>query len=273
MTDAGIEAIRQQQLMQALSGGSTPTGLRQHDSLARGLAAYRANAASLAERALAAVYPTVQQVIGADAFVALSRAHWQRHPPTQGDMAQWGAELPQFLADDAALQNEPYLPDLARLEWAMHRADRALDGPSAAPGLALMAEHDPTHLVMQLAAGVAVVVSRHPVLRIWQAHRNTDDDRFAAVRAAFAAGEGDHALVWRQGWRVQVRAVPAAEARFTQGLLAGHNLGAALVDAGDDFAFEPWLISAVQQQRLWAVMLKSPMQESGACLTAPPSLR
>jgi hypothetical protein len=273
MTDISVETTRQQQLMQALWAGSTPTGLRPDDSLLRGLVAYRANAAALAERALAAVYPTVQQVIGADAFVALSRAHWQGHPPTQGDMAQWGAELPQFLADDAALQDEPYLPDLARLEWAVHRADRALDGPSAATGLALLAEHDPAHLFVQLAAGVAVVVSRHPVVRIWQAHRSENADRFAAVRAAFAAGEGDCALVWRQGWRVQVQAVHAAEARFTQALLTGRSLGDALSQAGDDFAFEPWLISAVQQQRLWAVTPQSPMQESGACLTAPPSPR
>jgi hypothetical protein len=273
MTDSGAEAARQQQLVQALRAGSTPTGLRQDGSLARGLLAYRANAAALAERALAAVYPTVQQVVGADAFALLARAHWQRHPPTAGDLAQWGAELPQALADDAALQDEPYVPDLARLEWAVHVADRALDGPSTATGLGWLAERDPADLFVQMAAGIAVVVSRHPVVRIWLAHRSEDDDRFAAVRAAFAAGEGDHALVWRQGWRVQVQAVDAAQAHFTQALLRGGSLGHALSQAADDFAFEPWLISALQQQRLWAVMLKSPMQESGACLTAPPSPR
>jgi Putative DNA-binding domain len=273
MMDSSSEATRQQQLMQALWAGTTPAGLRPGDALARGLAAYRANAAALAERALVAVYPTVQEVVGADAFASLARVHWQAHPPTQGDMALWGDALPRFLADEAALQDEPYLPDLARLEWAVHEADRALDGPVAVVGLTLLAEHDPSQLFLHLAEGTAVVVSQHPVVRIWHAHRSDADDRFAAVRAAFAAGEADCALVWRQGWRVQVQAVDSAQARFTQALMTGCSLGAALTDAGDDFAFEPWLIKALQERRLWAVTLKSPMQESGACSTAPPSPR
>ncbi len=263
------EITRQQQLVQGLWDGSTPSGLRQGAKLARGLLAYRANAAALAERALASVYPTVQQVVGAEAFAVLSRLHWQAHPPTDGDMAQWGDALPQFLADDVGLKDEPYLPDLARLEWAAHVADRALDGPAVAAGLNLLAEHDPQQLFVQLAAGIVVVASRYPVVRIWHAHRSdehkdndgdSDGDRFAAVRAAFAAGDADCALVWRQGWRVQVHTIAPAELRFTQAVLAGHSLGVALTAAGDDFAFEPWLISAVQQQRLWAVTLTSPTQ-------------
>jgi hypothetical protein len=267
MTDIASETTRQQQLVQALWNGGTPSGLRQDGKLARGLLAYRANAAALAQRALAAVYPTVQQVVGADAFAVLSRLHWQSHPPTEGDMAQWGEALPQCLAEDAALRDEPYLPDLARLEWAVHVADRALDGPPAAAGLKLLAEHDPQQIFVQLAAGIAVVASHHPVVRVWHAHRSHDDDRFAVVRAAFLAGDADCALVWRQGWRVQVHRITPAELRFTQAVLAGQSLGLALTEAGDDFAFEPWLISAVQQQRLWAVTLTSQMQNSAACLT------
>jgi Putative DNA-binding domain len=275
MSDITAEAMRQQQFVQALWAGTTPVGLRASDDVARGLAAYRAHAAALAQRALAAVFPTVQQVVGADAFAVLSRLHWQSHPPTEGDMAQWGDALPQFLADDVALKDEPYLPDLARLEWAVHVADRAGDGPSEAAGLALLAEHDPQQLFVQLAAGTAVVASCYPVVRVWHAHRSdeADVDRFAVVRAAFAAGDADCALVWRQGWRVQVHTIAPAELRFTQALLAGHSLGLALTEAGDDFAFEPWLIGAVQQQRLWAVTLMNPTQRPAACSTAPPSPR
>jgi hypothetical protein len=275
MSPDTAEATRQQQFLHALWAGTTPAGLRPHDKLSRGLTAYRAHGLALAERALAAVFPTVQQVVGADAFANLARSHWQKHPPTQGDVALWGDSLPSFLAHEEALRDEPYLPDLARLEWAVHVADRAQDGDAAPQGLPLLAAHDPAQLGVQLAAGMALVPSRYPIVRIWQAHRRVAEDRFDAVRAAFLNNEADHALVWRQGWRVQVKAVAAAEARFTQALLAGRSLGAALLDAGDDFSFEPWLISSVQQQRLWAVLpqasVQSPMQESSACSIASPS--
>ena len=49
----------------------------------------------------------------------------------------------------------------------------------------------------------------------------------------------------RQGWRVQVRALPAAEARFTRALLRAQPLADALQDAGAGFGFDTWLIAAL----------------------------
>jgi hypothetical protein len=46
---------------------------------------------------------------------------------------------------------------------------------------------------------------------------------------------------------------PAA-ARFTQAVLDGRPLGEALACAGTDFDFEAWLVHALQQQWLVAVL-------------------
>ncbi len=257
------EALRQQMLLRALWGDARPgvvagwlrDGLRV-GNVARGLAAYRANAGAAAERALAAAYPTVQQLLGDESFAALARACWQRHPPTAGDLGLWGDALPAFMADAQALAGEPYLPDVARLEWAVHTAERAadIDTHAATPsGLERLGSDDPSALALRLAPGSALVESKHPVVTIWQAHRSDEADRFAPVRAAFEAGVGECALVARRGWRATVRALPADEARFTQAVLAGRSLGAALAAAGDGFAFDAWLIAALQQQRLAAV--------------------
>ncbi len=276
------EALRQQMLLRALWGDARPGvvagWLRDGPRAARGLAAYRANAGAAAERALAAAYPTVQQLLGDESFAALARACWQRHPPTAGDLGLWGDALPAFIADAETLADEPYLPDVARLEWAVHRAERAADA-APAQGLDRLGSDDPAGLVLRLAPGTALVDSRYPIVTIWQAHRSTDDDRFAPVRAAFEAGAGECALVARDGWRATVRALPPAEARFTRVVLAGRSLAdalkdaldAALNDAPDEsqpetqdpalpasraaFDFEAWLIAALQQQRLAAVEL------------------
>jgi len=256
MTAVDREALRQQMLLRALLGDVRPAvvagWLRDGAHFERGLAAYRGNAGALAERALAAAFPTLQQLLGRDSFAGLARSFWRHRPPVAGDIGLWGAALAEFIAADVALKGEPYLGDVARLEWAVHEAERAVDA-GAPQGLALLATHDPAELWLHLAPGTALIESAHPVASIWHAHRSQADDRFVAVRAAFSAGMGEAARVARQGWRADVVAVPPAEARFTAALLGRRPLAAALQTAGADFDFEAWFIAALQQQRLAAV--------------------
>ena len=143
--DLAHEAQRQQALLrvlwrdapaQALSGW-----MRTPQQVPDGLSAYRANAGAHAERALAAAYPTLQLLLGDESFAALARAHWQADPPLRGDLAQWGAGLPAFIADDAQLASEPYLADMARLDWAVHQAEQAADAQDV-QGLPLLADVD-----------------------------------------------------------------------------------------------------------------------------------
>ena len=72
MNGAAREALRQQMLLRALLGDARPGvvagWLRDGPRVDAGLAAYRANAGALAERALAAAYPTVQQLLGEVSF-------------------------------------------------------------------------------------------------------------------------------------------------------------------------------------------------------------
>jgi hypothetical protein len=256
MSATDKEALRQQMLLRALLGDARPAvvagWLRDGARFERGLAAYRANAGALAERALAAAFPTLQQLLGEESFAGLARAFWQRRPPSSGDMARWGAGLADFVAGDDTLASEPYLADVVRLEWAVHQAAFAADA-TPPRGLQHLSTHDPAELWLRLAPGTALVSSPHPVASIWTAHQHTAADRFAAVHAAFHAGSGESALVARVGWRVDVTLLPAAEARYTAALLAGHSLARAMKEAGDGFDFEAWLIAALQQQRLHTV--------------------
>ncbi|WP_425261352.1 putative DNA-binding domain-containing protein [Rubrivivax sp. RP6-9] len=254
--DLHKEALRQQLLLRALWRDARPAvvsgWLRDGARAPRGLQAYQAHAGALAERALAAAYPTLQQLLGDTSFAALARAHWHAEPPERGDIGQWGAALPGCIAADAQLADEPYLADVARLEWAVHLAACAADA-APATGLERLADAEPAALWLQLQPGTALVRSPHPIVTLWHAHRSDADDRFAPVRAAFAAGSGEAALVRRCGWRTEVLALDAARAGFTAALLAGQTLAGALEAAGDGFAFEPWLLDALQCGALAAV--------------------
>lgn len=259
---AAAEARRQQRLLQALWGEAGPdalTGrLRETPQRAlRGLQAYRANAGALAERALAAAFPTVAQLVGGESFAALARAFWHRHPPERGDIAQWGGALAGFIAAAPPLADEPYLADVARLDAAVHAAEQAADGGAGVDGLQRLAEADPAALWLRPAAGLALVVSRYPVAGIHQAHRSDAADRFAAVRDAFAGGRGEAALVYRDGFAARIGVLPASDACFVQALLDGLPLADALDAAGADFAFDAWLAQALARRWLRAVEMQA----------------
>jgi Putative DNA-binding domain len=232
--------------------------------VARGLQAYRANAAALADRALRAAFGTLAQMLGDPSFTALAHAFWRAHPPMQGDMAQWGAALPGFIAAAPQLADEPSLADVARLDWALHCVGQAADAVLPPQGLQLLASADPAGLWLHLAPGTALISSAHPVATLWHCHQvnpaglATPAERFAPLRAALVHQAAEHALVWRDGYRATVSALPEAAAAFTHAVLSGQALASCLDGAGPDFAFEPWFLAALQQGWLLAVASHPP---------------
>jgi Putative DNA-binding domain len=261
------EALRQQHLLRALWRDGDAADLQAWlrgapQRQQRGLRAYLINAAVAAERALATAFPTVAALVGEEPFAALARDLWRQHAPERGDLGEWGAALPAFIADSESLASEPYLADSARLDWLAHVASRAADAPDAAPALDALAAQPPEAIGLQLSPGTAVLASAWPVALIWLAHqpclageREVGDDsgRFDAVRVALAEGRGEYALVRRDGFAVRVEAIDAGCAAFTSALLGGSTLAAALDAAGDRFAFDQWLVRALQERRLVAV--------------------
>jgi hypothetical protein len=195
-------------------------------------------------------------LVGDACFAGLARALWHHHPPTGGDLAEWGHTLPDFIAGQSPLASEPYLADSAALDWAVHRAASAADVVPGALALESLAHHDPGQVRLMLTPGAALVHSAWPIVEIWQAHQPEKEaapDRFERVRAAFAEGLGQCAFVFREAMAVRVIALQAAEAAFTAALLRGDALDAALDSAGGSFAFDRWLIRALQGGWLQAI--------------------
>lgn len=271
------EAARQQALVAALwplevnaagAAGALESWCRDGPvTVARGLQAYRANGAANAVRALASAYPTVRALVGADDFQQLARELWSEQPPVHGDLAQWGESLAAFLEIHPMLTDWPYLGDCARLDWAVHRCERAEDVPFDAASIARLGDTDPQQLHLQLRSGLAVLESLWPVVTIHEAHRDhaapdvlaealTDAPAasLAAARAALHSGVAERALVCRSGWRAQVHRIDAATVIWTQRLGAGDSLAAALdavsgasADQSSDPPFDlgAWLTTAL----------------------------
>lgn len=248
--DLAVEADRQQRLIAALfskQADAAALPIRESGARAlRGLQAYRATARASAERALAAAFPTVRQLIGDEDFAQLADEFRLADPPLRGDLGEWGTALPAWLEGRADLQAWPYLGDCARLDWAVHMCERAEDPVLDATSMARLGDTDPSRLVLRLAAGVSIVESRWPIGLIFEAHRSGDDAAFDAVRLAIAESRGQTLLVSREAWRAVPRVIDAATGRWTRELLAGVDLAAALAHAGEHFDFASWLASALQ---------------------------
>ena len=249
---ASALADQQQALLDALFGpaptqhppGAGPAAKAAPFSGARGLLAYRSNAHALAERTLLAGFPVVAQLVGIDSFHLLARDFWHQHPPTRGDLAQWGAALAAFLQSSTQLADEPYLGDVARVEWALHLAAGAADRAPEPASFALLSSTAPDALALVLASGTAAVCSAYPVASIVTAHLEASPS-LQAVGQKLRAREGECALVWRQEFKPRVAQCTAPEAALVQALLNGASLSAALDRAGElDFA--QWLPSAAQ---------------------------
>ncbi len=255
------ELQQQQALIAALFAppGEVPdVPLREHgERAARGIEAYRANAEAVAERALAAVFGTVQALLGNENFAHLAAEFWRAAPPVRGDLGEWGDTLPAWLAAHAGMAPWPYLADCARLDLALHRNERAADAVADTESLNLLATTDPSRLAMALMPGTELLLSRWPLAAIHHAHQVPPDEAdaaFEAVRGLLGAvtdsSDQSAVLVAREGWRAVVHPLDAPAARWTQCLLDGKALDHAFAHAGEGFDFAGWLASALRHDWL-----------------------
>jgi hypothetical protein len=224
----------------------------------RGLQTYQANASASALRSLQTAYPVIAQLVGDETFALLARDFWSQHPPARGDLAQWGGDLPVFMASISALQTEPYLSDVAKVEWALHAAATATDETADLTTFSLLTEQDPDALTLLLAPGTALVHSHYPIASILTAHLYASPS-FEEVGQKLRQKLPEIALVWRQGLRPKVALCTAADAAFVGQLLAAKSLLAALeaatAEESDKFDFNTWLPIAVQNGLLLGAQL------------------
>jgi hypothetical protein len=176
--------------------------------------------------ALAGAYPVIEQLVGKDFFRRLAREFIGQHPSISGNLHDYGAGMANFIAAFESVQKLVYLPDVAALEWACHRA--YFEEDVAEFDIATLANVPPEHyadLILHLNPACRLLRSRYPIAAIWHAHQPGAPVDF---RIDLEAGPCN-ALVSRKEGVVQVNALSDAEAAWLQGIWSGMPLGAATV--------------------------------------------
>jgi hypothetical protein len=210
----------------------------------RGLQAYQANGHMLAERALRAAYPVLAHMLGDESFADLARAFWHAQPPLRGDMAQWGQALADFMGSSAQLQDVPYLPDVARAEWALHAAATLANRVADLGTLALLTTEDPQTLALDLAPGVWLLSSAWPLASLLLSHLEGQPP-LADVGAQLQQQLAQDVVVWRAGLQPRLRQALPGELDLLRALQSGVALEPA-VDSAASLDFSVWLPLAVQ---------------------------
>lgn len=139
---------------------------------ARRLGIHRNNCIGSLDSVLQAAYPVVCRLVNERFFRFAARAYLRAHPPTVPQLLRYGDRFANFLAGFKPVRALPYLPDVARLEWARHEAYFAGHADALDPAaLAGIPPERYLELAFDLHPAVRLVTSRYPVDRIWEVNQ------------------------------------------------------------------------------------------------------
>jgi uncharacterized protein (UPF0276 family) len=219
------------------------------DGAEHGLALYRGNLTATWDKTLSAAYPVVRQLVGAEFFSALSRAYGMAHPSDDADLNRFGAAFAQFLDGFEHVADYPYLPDMARLEWALHRAHFAPDASGlGADALGTLTAQQLEEASFTLHPAFALLASEWAVVDLWLAHQPGSGVDFPASMEA-----PGFAVVARPHWKAELAPLSPAAHAALGALAAGLSFGAALDAALEiDAAFD--VAAHLQQWLRWALL-------------------
>lgn len=204
--------------------GAVPPGVtaRRPEEAARRFAVHRNNVAHSLIEALAGRFPVVERLVGEAFFGAMARVFVEAHPPASPVLLAWGGDFAGFLEGFPPLAGLPYLPDVARLEFARGEAFHAADREPVGPRALALAAQDPATARLALHPSVRVVPSRFAIVSIWAANQA------GRAPASVDAGRPETALVLRdRAFGIPVRAVGPGDAALLAALAGARTLLAA----------------------------------------------
>jgi hypothetical protein len=199
---------------------------------------YRHHVFTTLTEALRSTFPVVCRLVDERFFAYAADRFIAGTPPAAPCLFEYGAAFPDFLAAFPPCRHLEYLPDVARLEWAMNVALNADDAAPLDPAaLGAVPAANAGRLVLHFHPSIALLESPWPLDRLWTANQPESDPEEVVDLGA----GGVRLEIRRRGDDVVWRTLDPATFAFRRALADGRPLeeaaGAALaVDAGFDLA-------------------------------------
>lgn len=223
--------LQQRDFAAVLHSGAAPGGSLRSARVdpAQALQIHRNNHQQHRLEALAAVYPVLAKVLGAECFRTLCWQYLDHQPMRSGNLLEDGEQLPALLHTISALAYLPWLSDLARLEWTLRQV--SLAPAQAHPALTLdalasYAAEPLTRLHLQRIPACALFHAPWSLLELWLSQQGP---ACASLRAQ-PPQQAQWLLVSRPQLDVQLLSLSAGEYRLLAELSVA-NFGAATIAA------------------------------------------
>jgi hypothetical protein len=187
------------------------------------LAVYRNTVAKGCADAVAAQFPTVLAGVGEAWLRDAARVFARAHPPMSASLADYGEAFPAWLASFPPAADLPWLPGLARIDWAWRGALFAPDlAPLAAEALAALSPDDFEGVVAELHPAARLLWFDDATPALWQALQAE-----APPAEIELTPEPQGLLITRPGFEVRTLRLGAGGHAFLAACGAGRSLAAA----------------------------------------------
>ena len=191
---------------------------------------YRNNFVVLNGDALGDMYPVVKRLVGEAAFRMLASAYVRRYPPMERTLLLYGEDFPGFLSAIPELSALPYLPDVARLEYAWTAAYHAEEADKLRESeVAAIDPEEFSRVGLVPHPSMHCLRSDYPLYRIWAANQSDD----SAEQISLDEG-ASNIIVIRPGVEVETREVCAGAVLFLTRLQAGDSIDDAYTCAAQE---------------------------------------
>jgi len=141
--------------------------------------------------ALEATFPVVVRLVDARFFRFASDRYMRAEPPGGPCLFEYGATFPDFLAAFEPCRHLAWLPDVARLEWALNAALHAPDAVAlTAETLRARPAGTLESAALALHPSVTLLESPWPVDAVWRATRPTATASSTSTPAACGWASG-----------------------------------------------------------------------------------
>ncbi len=210
--------------------GAPPSSIGGTPGAASRVRIYRNNVLGNLTGALRLTFPAVERLVGGDFFAGAAARFIAATPPVSADLYEYGAAFPDFLAGLEQARGIAYLPDVARLEWAVGRALHAATVPAVtAHELLGLPDGQQADTRFEAHPSLSLLALRYPAKEIWEAVLMADAGaRASALAEIDTTAEGDTLAVLNGPNGLALLRLSPVAFRLARALADGRTLADAL---------------------------------------------
>lgn len=168
-----------------------------------GMAIYQNNYRYGLINALSETYPVCKRLVGKLFFEAMANQYVQSHASRFFSLNDYGSDFCDFIQHFSPTFSVPYLSDMAKMEWAIHKVFIGPDIIHKHPSKLLTIIKDPNQynkITLSLAPNVYLLESKYPIHRIWE----TNQEDYQGKTEVNLDQGGDKLFIFRPKLEVQI---------------------------------------------------------------------